>query len=219
MGLGPTPPTNHNRLNRQRLRLNIVYTKHLAAGNRQQVFFISRTGVNAMNQPQKRQVVTYEQQIEMGLIRPRAANFVPAAPAPRLIPSAIVDPYAQHHGTPVQFVVHHEVTPETRAKAMVMKTHQVTIFLAVLTGALMWVFQLHPLNAGTLVIFLLWLALASFEWLAAFALLAVLDWRETPSALEWKRTDGYLSLMKREQSARLMTLYGLSEEQVKRLDR
>jgi len=141
------------------------------------------------------------------------------APAPRPIPSAIVDPYAEHHGSPVQFVSHFQADPETRATALIRKSNTVTLFLALLTGALMYVMQLYPMDAGTLVIFFLWLVIASAEWLAAFALLAVLDWKETPSALEWRRTDGYLALMKREQSARLMTLYGLTEEQIKRLDK
>ena len=171
-----------------------------------------------MNQP-KKQIVTYEQQVEMGLIRPRATNFVTPAPAPRLIPNAIVDPYAEHHGSPVQFVSHFQADPETRATALIRKSNTVTLFLALLTAAAMYVFQLHPIDVSTLVIFFLWLVVASAEWLAAFALLAVLDWKETPSALEWRRTDGYLSLMKREQSARLMTMYGLSAEEIKRLDR
>lgn len=170
-----------------------------------------------MSQPRK-QVVSYDQQVEMGLVRPATNRFVPAAPAPHKVPNAVIDAYAPYMQPAAQFVVHHEVTPETRAKAMVMKTHQVTIFLALMTGALMYVFSLHPQNTTALVIILLWIALASFEWLAAFALLAVLDWRETPSALQWKQTTGMLSLMKREQSARLMTMYGLSADEIKRLD-
>jgi hypothetical protein len=84
---------------------------------------------------------------------------------------------------------------------------------------LMYALQLYPLSWHGIAIFMLWLALASIEWLAAFAMLAVLDWRETPSALEWKRTDGYLHLMKREQNARLMTMYGLTVDQLKEIDR
>ncbi len=172
-----------------------------------------------MNQPRK-QVVSYEEQQAMGLIKP-ARNFVQAeiVPQVRAVPSTIVDPYAGNNASPVQYVVRHEVTPESRARAMTMKTHQVSVFLALLTGALMYVAQLYPLHWATLPIVLLWLALASLEWLAAFVALAVLDWRETPSAIEWKRTDGYLQLMKREQSARLMKLYGLTLDEIERLDK
>ncbi len=144
------------------------------------------------------------------------AEIVPTA---HKIPNSITDPYAAGNVSPVQFIVKHEVTPESRAKAMVTKTHQVTIFLALMTGAAMYVMQLYPLHWATLTIFMLWLALASLEWLAAFALLAVLDWKETPSALEWKRSEDYMDLMRREQKARLMTVYGLSADEVKELDR
>jgi hypothetical protein len=168
---------------------------------------------------QRKQIVTYEEQVALGLIRP-ATNFVRAEVVPQVknVPATIVDPYAGSNASPVQYVVRHEVTPESRARAMTMKTHQVSVFLALLTGALMYVAQLYPLHWHTLPIVLLWLALASLEWLAAFFVLAVLDYRETPSAIEWKRTDGYLSLMKREQSARLMKLYGLTLDEIKRLD-
>jgi hypothetical protein len=165
-------------------------------------------------------IVTRQEQIEQGLIRP-AKNFVAPEVMPKMrnVPSVIVDPYAAGNASPVQYIVKHDVTPESRARAMAYKTHQVSIFLALMTGALMYALQLYPLSWHGIAIFMLWLALASIEWLAAFALLAVLDWRETPSALEWKRTDGYLHLMKREQNARLMTMYGLTVDQMKELDK
>ena len=150
---------------------------------------------------------------EQRLVR---AEIVPAA---HKTPSNITDPYTAGNTSPVQLVVKHEVTPESRAKAMAYKTHQVTVFLALLTGAAMYIMQLYPRHWAMWSIFLLWLVLASLEWLAAFVLLAMLDWRETPSAIEWRRTDGYLDLMKREQKARLIALYGLTVNEVKELDR
>jgi len=165
-------------------------------------------------------IVTRQEQQAMGLIRP-AKNFVAPEIMPKIrnVPPVIVDPYAASNTSPVQYIVKHDVTPESRARAMAYKTHQVSVFLALLTAALMYALQLYPLSWHSIAIVCLWLALASVEWLAAFVLLAVLDWRETPSALEWKRTDGYLSLMKREQKARLMTMYGLTVDQIKELDR
>ena len=62
--------------------------------------------------------------------------------------------------------------------------------------------------------FLLWLLLASGEWLLCFVLLAILDWRETPSAVQWRLTEGYLALMRREQTARLMTMYGVDPKEL-----
>jgi hypothetical protein len=44
-------------------------------------------------------------------------------------------------------------------------------------------------------------------------LLAILDWRETPSAIQWRQNEGYLALMKREQTARLMALYGVNPKE------
>jgi hypothetical protein len=164
--------------------------------------------------------VTYQEQVSMGLIR-ETSNFVCAEiiPTARKIPSAITDPYAAGNASPVQYMVKHETTPESRAKAMVTKTNQVSLFLGLMTAAAMYVFSLYPLHWATVPIVLLWLVIASAEWLAAFYLLAQLDWKETPTAIEWRRTNGMLDLMKREQKARLMTVYGLSADEVKELDR
>jgi hypothetical protein len=89
--------------------------------------------------------VTIQEQIEMGLIKP-SGNFVPALrsevlPPVREIPTApvVVDPYAQHSPQIVQQVVKSESDPITRARAMVMKTHLVTVFMAMLTLAVMLV--------------------------------------------------------------------------------
>ncbi len=169
---------------------------------------------------QKSNLVTYDQQKQMGLIKP-ARNFVAAeiVPQARQVPATIVDPYAGSNASPVQYIVKHEYTPESRARAMVLKTHQITLFLALLTGALMYVAQAYPTSWHTLPIVLLWVVLASMEWLGAFVVLAMLDWKETPSAIEWQRTNGYLDLMKREQKARLMKLYGLTMDEIERLDK
>jgi hypothetical protein len=86
---------------------------------------------------------------------------------------------------------------------MVTKTTAVTIFLSLLTLA-----ALFMLDSFT---FFLWLLLASGEWVLCFLLLAVLDWRETPTALAWRQSEGYLQLMRREQEARLTALYGVKE--------
>jgi hypothetical protein len=55
------------------------------------------------------------------------------------------------------------------------------------------------------------LLIASGEWVLCFIVLAVLDWRETPSALAWRQSEQYAQLMRREQTARLKAMYGYEE--------
>ena len=120
-------------------------------------------------------------------------------PAVRSVP-AVADPYAEHLQQPVTQVVRYEVTPESRARSMVMKVHQVTIFLAILTAAGMY--MLSELTFG------LWLLLASGEWIAVFIVLAIIDYREQPASLSRMQADRYLGMMEREQRARLRAMYG-----------
>jgi hypothetical protein len=117
------------------------------------------------------------------------------------VPPTIVDPYAPHSHQVAQLVTQYEANPESRAKAMVTKTTAVTLFLGLLTWA-----ALGMLGEFT---FLLWLFCASGEWVLCFIVLAVLDWRETPAAIAWRQSEGYLDLMRREQAARLQAMYGI----------
>jgi hypothetical protein len=152
--------------------------------------------------------LTPEDQTTLGLARPldhQRTRFV--APEPKdILPSRheVVDPYAPTYPQPIQYLVRHEYSPITRAQAMLIKTSAVTMFLSVFTGAGMLMLDKWS--------FLGWLVIASFEWVFCFVLLAVLDWRETPSALAWKMSDDYMSLMEREQRARLKRLYGYEED-------
>lgn len=137
----------------------------------------------------------------------RPANFVEpwqeAQPIERRQPTAVADPYAQYLPQTVQQVVRYEITPETRSRAMVMKVHQVTIFLAILTLAGMVMLSQWS--------FWLWLVLASIEWIGVFAFLAIMDYREQPQSLARMSTDRYLRMMEREQAARLRAQYGDDE--------
>lgn len=152
--------------------------------------------------------VSVEEQRAMGLRRERQlpANYVQPDRV-TVLPShhEVHDPYAM---TPAlesaQMVSHHHYHPKDRAVAMVMKTSAVTVFLALLTLAAL--IMLHGWG------FFLWLFLASLEWCAVFAFLAILDWRETPAAHVWHKTDIYADLMQREQRARLKSLYGYEED-------
>jgi hypothetical protein len=151
--------------------------------------------------------ISYDEQVTMGLVRGydrSVTHFV--APAPHdILPGRheIVDPYAPTYPQPVQYLVRHEYSPLTRANAMLIKTSAVTAFLSILTGSAMLMLDSWS--------FLAWLLLASLEWVVCFMLLAVLDWRETPSALAWKMSNDYKGLMEREQRARLKRLYGYEE--------
>lgn len=94
----------------------------------------------------------------------------------------------------------HVADPITRGKSMLLKTSGVTVALAILTAAAMLM-----LDGWT---FLLWIFLASLEWVICFLVLAHLDWREHPSAVRWEWTQGILGMMEREQEARLRAQYG-----------
>jgi hypothetical protein len=115
-------------------------------------------------------------------------------------PTAQVDPYAAHLPQPVQHVTRYDASPTSRAQAMVMKVHQVTIFLAIMTGAGMAVLTEWS--------FMLWLLFASLEWVAVFVVLAVIDYREQPSSQSRMVADRYIRMMEREQEARLRWQYG-----------
>lgn len=145
--------------------------------------------------------ISLQEQEEMGLAPVRRSNFVAPAPAPLAIPTRheVIDPYATNLPQPVQYVVSHQYTPITRAQSVLIRTSAVTVALAILTAAAMAMLD----GWG----FLAWLALASAEWVVCFLVVAVLDWRETPSALTWKQSNDYMGLMKTEQRARLKAIY------------
>jgi hypothetical protein len=137
----------------------------------------------------------------------RPHNFVEPwrddAPIERRQPTAVADPYAQYLPQTVQQVVRYEVTPESRGRALAIKTHQVTIFLAILTLAGMVMLSQWS--------FWLWLVIASAEWIGTFVFLAILDYREQPQSLARMTADRYLRMMEREQGARLRAQYGDDE--------
>jgi hypothetical protein len=146
--------------------------------------------------------ISYEEQQAMGLVS-RPTTFVPATtgevlPPVRAVP-AVSDPYVESMPQ-VQQVVHVDVTPIPRAQAMVMKVNAVTVALAVLTLAAMIVLGEFY--------FFIWLLLASAEWVVTFVVLAVLDYRETPAAQSRMQMKRYLTMMEREQKARLCAMYG-----------
>jgi hypothetical protein len=147
--------------------------------------------------------------------RPKPIKWIPPAQTGEILPPvkpiptmpAVIDAYAQHAPKIVQQVTTYEAGPITRAQAMTMKANQITKFLAVMTGAAMVVFQLYPASLGGLGIFLLWLVIASAEWCLMFAMLAILDYRETPSAQGWFQMKSYTKFMRDEQQHRLRAMY------------
>lgn len=144
----------------------------------------------------------YDQGLNMVQPEPKAEILPPV----RTIPQ-VVDPYAAAMPHTVQHIAKFEATPITRAQAMTMKVHQVTIFLALLTGALMYVLQWYPMDWGFFAVFTMWLALASLEWIAVFCLLAILDYKETPAAQNRMQMKAYINMMQTEQYHRLRAMY------------
>ena len=145
----------------------------------------------------------YDQGLNMVNPEPKVEILPPVRSVP-----AVVDPYAAAMPQTVQNIVRYDANPITRAKAMTLKVHQVTLFLAILTGALMLVLQWYPADWTGLAVFFLWLSLASVEWIAVFCLLSILDYRETPAAQNRQQMGAYIRMMEREQRNRLRAMYG-----------
>jgi len=144
----------------------------------------------------------YDQGLNMVKPQPQAEILPPVRNVP-----AVVDPYAAAMPQTVQNIVRYDATPITRAQAMTMKVHQVTLFLAILTGALMLVLQWYPADWTGLAVFFLWIALASVEWIAVFCMLAILDYKETPAAQNRMQMKAYINMMQTEQYHRLRAMY------------
>ena len=126
-------------------------------------------------------------------------------PAPVIKIPEVVEPYVQ--AVPVQARDVHTADPLIRTQALSAKVHLVTAFLAILTGCLMVIMQWFPKDWPELFIFLLWLGLASIEWIAVFVFLAFLDYKETPSAINWFLAKNVIGMMKEEQQHRLRAMY------------
>lgn len=145
--------------------------------------------------------INYAEQQETGIVK-RTGNFVAPVPAqvyPMPAKHEIIDPYAAHAPQPVQYIVQHEYTSMGRAHSVLLRTSAVTVAMAILTAAAMFMLDGWA--------FFGWIFLASIEWVLCFLVVSVLDWRETPSALTWKQSDDYMELMRTEQAARLKALY------------
>jgi hypothetical protein len=153
--------------------------------------------------------VSYEEQEAAGLIRKRQ-TFVPPAKQEivRKVTSipVVVDPYVES-AMPAEMVTQYHADPITRYKAMVGKANSVSVFLGLLTGAFMLVFQWYPHDLDGLYVMLLWLGLASLEWVLLFVMLAVIDYKETPSAQNWYKMKALVRFMGKEQDHRLREMY------------
>lgn len=136
------------------------------------------------------------------------ANLVPAAPQRQTLP--VQSPASGALGELVTGMmaeartVHH-ADPESRGKAMLLKTLAVGSFLAVATVAAMVMLNMW--------VFFAWLLLASLEFVGCFLFLAHLDWREHPSSVRWLWSNRLLDMMETEQDARLRAQYGKDFDQ------
>ena len=155
---------------------------------------------------------TLEEQEALGLRRPRPNIIKPVQPLRgdvlppvRNIPN-VVDPYASNLPTNQQ-VSKFEANPITRAQAMIMKSREVTIALGLLTACVMYMFSFYPHTWQMFGIFVLWTGLVTVEWIGMFALLAMLDFWETPAAFQWRQWRDYFGMMDDERQHRLRAMY------------
>lgn len=103
----------------------------------------------------------------------------------------------------------YQVTPGSRADALIKRLLAWSIPLAILTGMVMYVFTLYPPTLATLAIFALWMAVALTETLAVFLVLSILDYRETPAAQNRTAMNKTVRLMAIEQGVRLIQTSGV----------
>lgn len=103
----------------------------------------------------------------------------------------------------------YQVTPGSRADALIKRLVAWSIPLAILTGMVMYVFTLYPVNLATMAIFALWMAIALTETLIVFLVLSILDYRETPAAQNRTAMNKVLRMMAIEQGVRLITTSGV----------
>jgi hypothetical protein len=152
--------------------------------------------------------ITLAEQRELEGGRQLPANFVPAAPHrrdPLPVASAAQGVGELVGGLMAESTTVYTADPITRAQGLLLKTSAATLALAFLTLAGMIMLSQFA--------FFLWLLLASLEWVVCFLALAVLDWREHPSAIRWRWTNGLIDIMQDEQRRRLDAQYGVEEEQ------
>lgn len=146
--------------------------------------------------------VSLVEQEQLGLVR-KGSTYV--APARSVQAYPVQSPASGALGELVSGMMSeartiHYADPITRGVSLLIKATAITVALGMFTLA-----ALAMLDSLT---FFLWLLLASIEWVACFLSLAILDWREHPSAIRWRWTQGLLGMMEREQEARLRAQYG-----------
>lgn len=148
--------------------------------------------------------VSLEEQEQAGLAR-RNTTYVPARVTPERRTMPVQSPASGALGELVGGMMAeartiHHADPVSRGKALLIKATAITVALGLFTLAALAVLDI--LN------FMIWLLLASVEWVICFLYLAYNDWREHPSAIRWQWTQGLLGMMEREQEARLQAQYG-----------
>lgn len=150
----------------------------------------------------KKKVNRYDQGLNM--VKPEAKAEI--LPPVRSIPQ-VVDPYASNMPETIQIVAHHKSDDAGRTQALVRKAREITMVVGLLTGAVMYAFTLYPQAWGGFAVFVLWCVFALTEWLAAFIILAVLDYKETPAAQNRYQMKNMMRMAWREQTHRLRAMY------------
>jgi hypothetical protein len=146
--------------------------------------------------------VSRVEQAQTGLAGPLGQGRYVAAPASRppiLTPST--DPYAPYAGTMDEVKLIFHADPVARGKALFYKTLGISLFL--------WGLTLAALALMEGLSFFVWLLWASLEGSICFMVLAYLDWREHPMSVRSKLANGFLRMMRREQTTRQVALYGI----------
>lgn len=143
--------------------------------------------------------VSLNEQEQTGLTR-RSTFVAPLPQARPMLPPAQVDPYAQAASEMHEVRALYTHDPISRGKAMFIKTMGISLFL--------WGLTLAALAMLDGLSFMMWLLFASLEGGAVFIVLAWIDHKEHPLSVRAKLADGFLSIMRREQSMRHVATYG-----------
>lgn len=143
--------------------------------------------------------VSLEEQEQTGLAR-RNTFVAPLPQARPMPPPAQVDPYAQAASEMHEVRALYTHDPVSRGKAMFIKTMGISLFL--------WGLTLAGLALLDSLSFMVWLLWASLEGGIIFIVLAWIDHKEHPLSVRAKLADGFLGIMRREQSMRHVATYG-----------
>lgn len=165
--------------------------------------------------------VSLNDQIKMGLIQEaKPKGYVvnqPVSPARRPV-GPVIDVYAENQADTIRYNHVYTSDPMSRAKAYLTKAAGLGFFMGLATLAVLVLARYYPPTWGFFMVFMLYLGVTGFEVILLAGGLALIDWYENPASMEHKKINAGIKLMDKEQQARFIAQYGLTPEEIKRIN-